>query len=157
MQQMVRWLVRKGAWRFRDANGVRRDVGFIYASGYERVRDMIYRRQLARFQSLLAWAREVLVSSPTFFSTFLLGTYVCYDNKSGVRRAGSPHLWMLNSPNGHLKRKIAAFVGVVEEVEEFRNVREAAAVMEVVFASETRWRLRPEHVGLGPHWGCSLM
>ena len=155
VQRMVRWLVRKGAWQSRDVDGVRRDVGFMYPNGQEVARDMIYRRQLARFQSLLVWAREVLASGTTFFSTFLLGTLVSYDETHG-QRTGSPHLWKLNSPRGHLKRKIAAYVGVVEAVEEFRNVREAAAVMEAVLAAETRWRLRPEHIGLGPNWGCAL-
>ena len=150
---------------------------------------MIYRRQLARFQDLIEWARkeEVLLafSSPSSsspspsssssassssiaqcFSIFLLGTFVSNDDVrddvrvDGVqrrrRRKGSLHLWKLVGQGGRLKRKIAAFLGVKEANEEFRNVREALAVMEEVLRSETRWRLRPEHLGFGPNWGCTL-
>ena len=60
--------------------------------------------------------------------------------------------------NGHCglyKRRVAAFVGLVN-AQELKHMEGAARRIEAILSEEARWRLRPEHLGLGPHFGCRV-
>lgn len=154
--EMVCWLIRNGAWHGASDLEVRKDTDLLDS----RPRDMIYRGHISRVQKLVQWAGVTRTTSSAFF-VFLSGTYEervqsTTGNCVDPRRKGSAFLWMINGYNDHLKRRIASFLGPLVVEKELGYIREAAAILKRILVDEARWRLRPEHIGLGPGFGCCV-
>ncbi len=154
---VVKWLIRVGVWRNATEASVRHDTDLRDS----RLRDMIYRQHIARMRELLQWAGNFHnYTSASAFFTFLCGTYngtkACRLGSNSSARKGSPHLWILNGHGGYYKRRIFDLLSPLMRAEELRNLQEAAGLIQQILKEEERWRLRPEHLGLGPNFGCSM-
>ena len=149
--KMVHWLIQKGVWYEATDSDVRQDTDMRHS----RLRDMIYRRHIVRLQGLVEWVANTRATMSAFF-TFLCGAHSACTSVNGEGRRISSHLRLLNGHGGLYKRRIAAFVGLVN-ARELIHMEGAARRIEEILTEEARWRLRPEHVGLGPHFGCRVM